>query len=346
MVSVKRILFSLLIIGLIYGFTEVGLRLVGFKPWSYALVDKKEPSWHEPDDVLGWKLKPGQYIYPHYSDSNSNITATIGTDGCRISSEQGHTNDSRQVVALLGCSFTFGHAINDKDTFAWQLQRMNPTWRVLNMGVGGYGTYQSLLRFRQLLHSGIKPSVVLYSFMDQHPDRNVAHPGWMKLLSTFSRRGHVDVPYCTINNKGIIIEHKPRRFPVIVGREHSAVLNLLPTVWERLSGGLSRMRMKHYVTEKLILEMRDMCERNDITFITAILHTHPDTRKYYSEFLMTNGITVVDGRPPDSGDFTVKGEGHPNAEMNLIWAERMNKIISNILISTSLLEADKPLSVK
>ena len=70
-------------------------------------------------------------------------------------------------MLLVGCSFTMGWAVADDETWAWRLQELRPDVEVVNRGVGGYGTLQSLLLLEQLLgRDGQRPARVLYGFID------------------------------------------------------------------------------------------------------------------------------------------------------------------------------------
>ncbi len=46
---------------------ESALRLMGFEVWIYSEAYPNEPMMHEPDPVLGWTNKPGEYVYPAYA---------------------------------------------------------------------------------------------------------------------------------------------------------------------------------------------------------------------------------------------------------------------------------------
>jgi hypothetical protein len=58
------------------------------------------------------------------------------------------TPGRRRVVAV-GCSFTLGAEVGAKDTWAAQLERLAPDLEIANLGVGGYGLDQALMRLRR-----------------------------------------------------------------------------------------------------------------------------------------------------------------------------------------------------
>ncbi len=55
----------------------------------------------------------------------------------------------KRRVAAIGCSFTLGAEVGAKDTWEAQLERLATDLEIANLGVGGYGLDQALLRFRR-----------------------------------------------------------------------------------------------------------------------------------------------------------------------------------------------------
>ena len=79
----------------------------------------------EPDPVLGWRVKSGQFIVPAYSGNGPGIRMTFLSGGRRVT-ELGSPLPGREVVALVGGSYTQGWAISDDETFPWRLQQAHP----------------------------------------------------------------------------------------------------------------------------------------------------------------------------------------------------------------------------
>ena len=93
------------------------------------------------DAELGWRPKPdsGSHWYQH------------DWAGCRIGNgplPRERTLGRRRAVAV-GCSFTFGSEVDARDTWEAQLERLARELEVANLGVGGYGMDQALLRWRR-----------------------------------------------------------------------------------------------------------------------------------------------------------------------------------------------------
>jgi hypothetical protein len=299
--------------------SEVLLRLSGKKPWSDYTIDTNEPRVFEYDDVLGWRNKQGHYTMPGYSPGADPTEMTILENGSRITGEQ--EKDQQKKFVILGGSFTLGWAISDTDTYPWKLQEKYPEFNVMNFGCNGYGTYQSLLVLENEFSNGSPPAIVLYSFMGHHEERNVAPPEWMAALSKLSnRRQKVALPYCTIDLAGQLVRHPPESYPVWPFRQSLALVPLVQKV-SQLPTSRSRHRQKVAVTERLLLEMQEWTELHGSDFAVALLEASDAERAHYSDFLHRNEIKVIDCIHPMPPEMHVEGEGHPNGNMNTVWAE-------------------------
>ncbi len=70
------------------------------------------------------------------------VTVTTNDQGYRITPEH---PEAKIGVVLLGCSFTEGVGVEDKETYAYQLgEILGKNYQVYNFGHGGYGAHQAL----------------------------------------------------------------------------------------------------------------------------------------------------------------------------------------------------------
>jgi len=297
---------------------EVVLRLAGVAPRAPAVSIGREPVVHEPDGVLGWHTIPGAYVLPPYVSGGASAAVTIRSDGARATSSEPPARARR--VELVGCSFTFGWAVGDDATWAWHLQQRRPELAVVNHGVNAYGTYQSLLLLEQALARGDRPERVIYGFHEVHEERNVAAPRWLAMLDRLSHRGNVAVPYATLDASGALERHPPERYPAWPLRDRLATVAFLEDLYAERAGA-ARVAEGRKVTERLLLEMRDLCARHGVTFDVVLLQASPGVRRHYAKFLGRNGIPFADCVVPITPQLRVPGEGHPNGVLHRQWAE-------------------------
>jgi len=204
---------------------ELLVRAAGRTPWRPLEVDRDEPTAHEPDPVLGWRARPGSHVFPPRSPGAGPVRMTFHEEGDRAAGDP--APGVSRVLLFVGGSYTQGWAVSDGQSFPALLQERFPTWRVENFGTAAYGTYQSLLVLEERVRLGDPVRAVVYGFIADHERRNVADPLWLKTLSLLSRRGAVDVPYCTIDDEGELVRHPPARHPQWPLHERLATIALL-----------------------------------------------------------------------------------------------------------------------
>jgi hypothetical protein len=178
------------------------VRVSGRRPWTDGPAHANEPTMMRPDPVLGWRTKPGEYVYPGYTPRAPSIRMTVWPDGSRAT--RSHDDARSRRMILVGDSFTQGWAVSDDETWAWNIQARWPGFDVRNHGTGGYSTYQSLLLLEDLLNRPDPlPEVVLYGFSDHHENRNVAEASWLRSLAANNRAGaRLTLPFCTLGPTG------------------------------------------------------------------------------------------------------------------------------------------------
>jgi hypothetical protein len=283
---------------------EIVLRAAGHGPWQVSTLDAREPVMNQPDPVRGWRNRPGRYVIPPYTAGGRETEIHILPDGSRATGAG--EPDGRRVLVLVGGSYTRGNGLSDEQTSAWKLQARFPELRVQNHGTGGYGTYQSLLALEEILPRS-DVAFVLYGFIDHHEVRNVAPPGWIDLLSRFSRRRQVRVPYCTLDARGELVRHPPASYPAWPLRRWLATVAFAERA-VAYAGGSERAAQGRAVTERLLVEMEARSRRHGSGFAVVLLSVGPDAKAHYPTFLARSGIRVADcARPVTAG----AGRGPP-----------------------------------
>jgi hypothetical protein len=150
-------------------------------------------SLHRADPLLGWALKSDPMEYRHtLSDKNGvvqyDVVYSVVNGQRRTSPSTGAEPAEGPVVIAAGCSFTFGHALSDQDSWPWQLQKRLPRYRVMNTADLGYGTDQALLAAeRQVNVSPGRTTAVVLGFGDFQIERNRAPQGWLVFVYPFAK---------------------------------------------------------------------------------------------------------------------------------------------------------------
>lgn len=304
-------------IALALAVAEVAVRAMGRKPWKLVDVPTGMPVMHERDAHLGWRNKPGTYVFGVVEP----IRVTFWADGTRATAPQPVESGVR--LALIGDSFTEGWAITDTQTFGWRLQERLPLMSVRNYGSAGYSTAQALLTLEALFAApGTHPRWVVYGFTDLHEERNVAKPTWLRALAQVAHRGHPAVPYAALASDGALRFFPPTATAGWPLHERSALVATLEDGWTELSSR-QRAAQDRPVTDRLLIELDRVARAHGARLIVAVLALYiPGSDMHYSALLAQHGIVAADCRHPRffAPEMQVPFYGHPNATINAHWA--------------------------
>ncbi len=139
--------------------TEILLR-------NFFPIDMSNSSEHRiPHPVFGWVLEPGaSYLYKMPEKS---VQVTYNSTGWRDEEHNLENDHDTFRILVLGDSFMEGYSVELEDMFHKQIERLGRKERidieVINLGVGGYGTLQEYLVFRDIGRH-YKPDIVLLGF--------------------------------------------------------------------------------------------------------------------------------------------------------------------------------------
>lgn len=155
------------------------------------------------DSQLGWR----------YAAGSVGDTITVDSLGRRWSGNRLTGSESRLVVGAWGDSFVFCTEVRDADCWLARWQQRTDSIRVLNHGVGGYGTDQALLRFRGAVDA-TRPDVAILGFTDDDLRR---------LVSVFRRFvDHEEYPLLKprfrLDGGALVLEPNPGSDTAFIGR--------------------------------------------------------------------------------------------------------------------------------
>jgi hypothetical protein len=278
---------------------------------------------HEPDPELGWRNKEGRSVWPGRGiDTGRDIVLTFWEDGLRATAAR--RQPGRPQIVLVGCSITQSWAVTDEETWAWRLQAAFPDFEILNLGTGGYGTYQSLLALeRYLARAPTNPVLVVYGFIEYHEGRNVAPADWLRSVRRTSDAGPVRVPFATLGPDGTLVRNEPEAYP---HWPFEGVLASVRLLEDRYITFRTRARATQgrAVTDALIAEMAGLSRAHGVPLLLVVLHaTTAERRDHYDRLSASLGVASVDCILPDLDrpSHKVPIYGHPSGVANAEWAE-------------------------
>lgn len=330
---------------------EVTLRLLGYRPLTVKSGGQRY-AWMLPDAQLGWRndRRGGAYhrLY-HLPERVDDVTITLLAGGERSTARNSPPEDHRAQVLAVGCSLTFGWGVPDDASYPWRLQELLPEFHVRNLGVAGYGTYQSLLMLKQWLTgqgASSHPTYVVYGFMEYHPPRNVGAYSWLNLLTLLNEESVevVKVPFCSLDPRGQLVQHPPeglRRAPF----SHRFALSRGLSEYVLNVEKLKRYLQADRVTELLLLDVQTLCRSQGATLLIAYLLGANEDARQWRVISQRDGFRYCDARPsPLQPAFFLEYERpHPSG---LYYRHVAEKIAMCLQDSNILAQADSPASLR
>jgi hypothetical protein len=290
---------------------EFFLRLAGHVPFKYFNSNSPHQSIYKVDKKLGWTNKKGIYS----SNINNNIISyKFLEDGSRYTGFDLKKNLSEKKIILIGGSFTLGEAINDGETFAYQLQKNLNDYEIKNFGVGGYGTYQSYLKLLNIFDTIENIDYVIYPFIDHHEIRNIGDASWLEFISKHAR-APVHIPYVKLDKKNNIVEYSPIKYLVLPLSNYSVLITKIQKKIMRIYLFSKNKDMK-LTTKKLIIKMNELSQKNNSKFIFVNLSSDKLKLRDYEKFLLENNIQFINCQIELDDKHTVQDDVHPNGLAN------------------------------
>lgn len=204
-------------------------------------------------------------------------------EGRRIS---GKSDSAEKSILMLGCSHTFGHFINDDETYASLVQNQFPAYAVFNYGTSGYSLFQMLQQLTTLLRKHA-PRIVIVGYHADLKFRTVA--AYKNLI--YNPWGF---PAAVYRNKKIrfLGRRKWSFFPL---RDYPLVVWLEFAYNRVVSFFRSRPKIVDLTAYAIVSEMKKLCDSSRAT----LLLLNMDNSRDIGQFCKQRGISWCAGLSPD-----------------------------------------------
>jgi hypothetical protein len=280
---------------------EVALRLAGLGPLPPVQRHAGTPDMNLPDEVLGWRNRPGDHSYPADHPLAPGTRVSVLSDGSRDGSPPPEAAQAPQVL-VLGGSFTQGFLLDDADAWPAQLQqRLGASARVVNLASPGYGGVQALLLLEQELAAREPVGLVVYGFVDHHEVRSAATFWWLRGLRTARGDHNAATPWVGRGPDGALGLQPPISWPQVPLSEHLAVASGLEVLWGRVSRKLDPTVSPEEAGEYVVRRMAAACAERGVPFVLASLVAEEPTRERYRALLaeLGGGYVSCDWEGPE-----------------------------------------------
>ncbi len=297
-------------------------------------------SLHRADPQIGWVLNDGSFqTHNRLVDPQGVLQYDVlytEDGGHRITAREPH--DGPQVVAA-GCSFTFGHGLNDADTWPWLLQEKLSGFRVVNAGCMGYGTDQALLQAdRYLSQSPGQVKAVVLGFGDFQIERNRGTQGWLVSVFPFSK------PLFVLRHGEAEYQRQIRFWDGGIAAQYSNLFGHLVNTFANRATGIVSHEEARELTAALLTGYARRFQQLGVRFAVVVLPYHADSsplprsdRQFVIERLRQAGIPTLDLTfPRDArGELSVpdlmvsKIDRHPNRRYNELLVSQLQPFLES-----------------
>ena len=339
-----RALLALLILGLAGVATEIAVRAIGRSPAQATLgliTEPRDAHMYRQDALLGYALVPDRQIRithtkplrgrsnpPVQQETTFTWISTVNSEGHRIThpplqaASQATGTSTKPELWLFGCSFTFGWSVDDDQTSPWRLQNSLPNLEVVNFGVPGYSTFQSLMQFEEALKKGKPPELAVLVYYDFHQERNTLSPSYRRVNGfAWTAWGERDQPYLVWRDGQMERHRGPMTYePNVPFIRYSAYMNYLDELIVRKQDGIAAEHdHRREVTERLIEDFATLARKHGTRFLLI----HPvfsGSQSEMTRFSDEHGISAHSVVLPSFEDWNSAGmsnqpyDNHPSAK--------------------------------
>ncbi len=307
----KKLIFAIVAVGLSLVVSlimvEMGFRLLRFPFKEKEPVSENALAQFDPE--LGWCYIPNRSVVQEFGDEKREVAMHFDELGSRVRAPGVRHDPTAPTVLFVGCSYTMGHGLPYEETFVGRLESMPDfPFQVVNFGVQGYGTDQSLLLLKRHFKK-FSTKVVVYTFNDQHPDRNRISD--VRLFHRFNRFLGTKPLFALKPGGTVYLRKRPARYDAISYSRLWACIQIAMIRWGPKPG--------FDLTRALLHEMKDYVESNGATFIVMSWNQwsqqRPKSVAQDSPFWgMDLKVIDADANPPPGwNNWKIPGDGHPDA---------------------------------
>ncbi|MFK7806402.1 MAG: SGNH/GDSL hydrolase family protein [Saprospiraceae bacterium] len=324
--AIKLLAVNLVVVSALLVLLEGMLLMIGVKPYTEnkkaPIYVQSEKRFFQKDSLLGYKHCLGGFDFllkGNYQFSVSHDENTFRKTSNAFESSK----ENRPEIWLLGCSFTYGWSLNDKETFAWCLQEKLNQYKIVNLGVNGYGTLHFYLQLKATLESTKeKPEILIVNHADFHHERNINSYNYNRSISTWNNFERIKRPFVETNNyKKLNINYCENKYtPWEISKEY-ALAKSFQFKLERFIDG-RKFKTSKKITTLLLDEIKLLCRQNNIQLLITNVGLK---KKFIKDYTLEKNIPftdiAVDYRKSEFNN--LPHDKHPSAKANRMYCERI-----------------------
>ncbi len=260
------------------------------------------------DETMGWSYIPNKSTTFDFRERKINVS--FDKDGIRVPHAGFQFDYSKPTVLFIGCSFTMGHGLEYDESFAGRFAHVSDMpYQVVNVGVQGYGSDQTLMSLRKFLLK-FNTKVVVYTFISSHVTRNGNYDRRML------RRGARYVgtkPLFALDSEGhIYLKKRPLLFE---NYRHSYLVDFLKMRVGKLLGVFPPKPKE--LTRAIVQEMNKYSEDHGAHFVVINWRWKEKKYNYEDIFQGINTISTLVDAPNNWKEMRIPDDNHPNGKAGI-----------------------------
>ena len=307
---------------------EVFVRMKGMKPYKITRPEIAiEPGgmFYMKNDLLGYTHIPGKFKIT--IKENFSFSVTNNENSYRVTQpiDQQEFYREKDEIWIMGCSYTYGWALNDEDTFPWLIQKKIPGYKINNYGVCGYGSIHSLIQIKELLKERNIPKIIIVTYATFHDLRNTFSRIRRRAVSRWNFLGPLTQPYASLDKNGHLKLHRADEV-IYKPWPFTRMLALVYYLENKYNNHEVRVAQPFQVSQAIFLEISKICREKGIKLIVAgIKENNQKKMRRMLDFCEKSGLSTVDiSVDVENEKYShLPLDAHPNELANLLYAEKL-----------------------
>lgn len=282
-------------------FAEGILRVAGIPRRAVTLTRREAPisqglTIFRQDKYLGWAYVPDIAVRMQFGPPRR-VDLFFDVDGIRTPKDHYKFDPKKPSILFVGCSFTMGHALFYEETVAGRMASLPQFhFQVVNLGVQGYGTDQTLIALKKFIDR-FNTKMVVYTFMEGHIQRNV---------SSNSK------PFFKLRGDQLLLRDASSASEIVWS---SRVIDCIRIFFDAKYGWFLRSRA---LTRRLVMEMKKVTEAHGAKFVVINwMWNDRQASKNIFTGLDLDVINTLDEAPPGWEKMINSYDDHPIPDANL-----------------------------
>lgn len=239
---------------------EATLAVFDLYPARPHPLRQARPDLFQADDKIGYRLWRSTETSDRYPVDRAVVLPIVSNSEGFRSSREFDELDSRLRVLVVGDSFVFGNGVREEERLTEVLEAMNPSWRVDNLGMTGWGI-DLMLRGLENVGMAIRPDIIVLA---------VYTDDFRRVLPDYAGMGY-PIPKYELEDGNLVTEP----YPSATGWRRLRMVQL----WNQIYWNRIKNRNRYNLNEALLNRFADIAQQNQSKLVVLFLPGKGDSHE-------------------------------------------------------------------